>query len=327
MRAIVIKTPCRTEELVPVDVPSPEMGPDQIRIDVHATALNRADLLQRRGKYPPPRGESDILGLECAGIVSAVGASVTNVKSGDRVMTLLAAGGYAEEVVVHHALAIPVPNQLSLVEAAAIPEAFLTAREALFTLGHLQAGNRVLIHAAAGGVGSAAVQLAKAAGAEVFATTSGSKVDFVKSLGADFTIDYKSQDFAAVVAEQTQKRGVDVVLDFIGAPYFEQHTQCLAVGGRMVVIGVMGGPTVSLNLGTLLFKRHQILGLVMRARPLSDKLAITAGFVRESLPLFAHGDLKPVVDSVFAFEEAGKAHERMEQNENIGKIVLRVRAD
>ncbi len=327
MKAIVIQTPCTTKELVPIDVPSPEVGPEQICIDIHATALNRADLLQRRGKYPPPAGESDILGLECAGIVSAVGAAVPSVKPGDRVMALLAAGGYAEQVVVHHAMAIPVPSHLSLVEAAAIPEAFLTAREALFTLGRLQAQGRVLIHAAAGGVGSAAVQLAKAAGAQVFATASGTKLDFVKSLGANCVIDYKSQDFAAVVAEQTQKRGVDAVLDFIGATYFEQHVKCLSVGGRLVVIGVMGGPTVTLNLGTLLFKRHQILGLVMRARPLADKLAITAGFVRESLPLFAQGLLKPIVDSVFDFEQAGIAHERMEKNENVGKIVLRVRAE
>jgi putative PIG3 family NAD(P)H quinone oxidoreductase len=327
MKAIVASTPCSTVELVPVDVPSPEMGPEQVRIAIHATALNRADLLQRRGKYPPPPGESDILGLECAGVVSAVGSSVSSVKPGDRVMALLAAGGYAEEVVVHHAMAIPVPPQLSMIEAAAIPEAFLTAREALFTLGRLQPRQRVLVHAAAGGVGSAAVQLARAVGAQVFATASGSKLDFVRSLGADSVIDYKSQDFAAIIAEQTKKVGVDVVLDFIGAPYFEQHTKCMAVGGRLVVIGVMGGPSATLNLGTLLFKRHQILGLVMRARPLADKIAITAAFVRESLPLFAQGVLRPIVDKVFEFEDAGKAHERMERNENVGKIVLRVRAE
>jgi putative PIG3 family NAD(P)H quinone oxidoreductase len=303
------------------------MGPEQVRIDVYATALNRADLLQRRGKYPPPKGESDILGLECSGVVREVGTAVSRVKPGDRVMSLLAAGGYAEEVVVHQAMAIPVPSQLSLVEAAAIPEAFLTAREGLFTLGRLQPQQRVLVHAAAGGVGSAAIQLAKACGAEVFATASGGKLEFVKSLGTDVAVDYKTQDFAAVIAERTEKRGVDVVLDFIGATYFELHTKCLAVGGRLVIIGVMGGPSVTLNLGALLFKRHQILGLVMRARPLAEKIAITRAFERESLPLFAQGLLHPIVDSVFEFSDAGRAHKRMENNENIGKIVLRVRTE
>lgn len=325
MKAIAVREPCTPEQLKPVDVPPPACGSDQVIIDIHATALNRADLLQRRGKYPPPSGESDILGLECAGVVSAVGAAVTTVKQGDRVMSLLGSGGYAEQVAVHHAMAIPVPAHLSLVEAAAIPEAFLTAREALFSLGHVSSGSRVLIHAAAGGVGSAAVQLAKAAGAEVFATASAAKVPFVQQLGADVVVDYKKDDFAATLAERTQKKGVDVVLDFVGASYFEQHMKCLAAGGRLVVIGVMGGPTVNLNLGTLLFKRHQILGLVMRSRSLSDKQEITRRFVQESLPLFEQRLLRPIVDSVFDFAEAGRAHEHMETNRNLGKIVLKVR--
>jgi tumor protein p53-inducible protein 3 len=327
MKAIVVKTPCSSEELVPSDVPDPVAGADEVAIDIHAAALNRADLLQRRGKYPPPKGESDILGLECAGVVSSVGKNVTAHRPGDRVMALLAAGGYAERVVVHQSMAIPIPSRLSFVQAAAIPEAFLTAREALFTLGRLQPENRVLVHAAAGGVGSAAVQLAKAMGAFVFATASGPKVEHAKNLGAGCVIDYRSQDFAAVILDQTKKQGVDVIVDFIGASYFEQHTRCLGTGGRLVVVGVMGGPTATINLGTLLFKRHQILGLVMRARPLPDKIAITAAFVRESLPLFDSGVLSPVVDSVFEFSEAGRAHERMERNENVGKIVLRIRPE
>lgn len=327
MKAIVVKEPCAPEQLVPIEIAAPTCGSEQVIIDVHATALNRADLLQRRGKYPPPAGESDILGLECAGVVSTVGTAVTTLRPGDRVMALLGSGGYAEQVAIHHALAIPVPDHLSLVEAAAIPEAFLTAREALFSLGCVQPQSRVLIHAAAGGVGSAAVQLAKAAGAEVYATASSSKLSFVKQLGADEVIDYRNENFAAVVAERTQKRGVDLILDFIGATYFEQHMKCLAVGGQLVVIGVMGGPAVNLNLGALLFKRHQILGLVMRSRSLADKLAITARFVDASLPLFAQRICRPLVDSIFELADAGRAHQRMEANENLGKIVLRVRPD
>ncbi|HEY5959310.1 MAG TPA: NAD(P)H-quinone oxidoreductase [Polyangiaceae bacterium] len=327
MRAIAVTTPVNADQLVPIEVPTPVAGPEDVLIDVYATALNRADLLQRRGKYPPPAGESNVLGLECAGIVAQVGQAVKSLKVGDRVMTLLGSGGYAEQVVCHHAMAIPVPSHLTLVEAAAIPEAFLTAREALFTLGRLSPQSRLLVHAAAGGVGSAAVQLAKACGATVFATASAQKLERVRALGADYVIDYGSESFADVIAERSERRGVDVIIDFVGSSYFEQHMKCLGVGGRMVVVGVMGGPTVTLNLGSLLFKRHQILGLVMRSRSLSDKIAITAAFIRESLPQFALGQLKPIVDSVFDFDAAGKAHERMENNLNTGKIVLQLRKE
>jgi NADPH:quinone reductase-like Zn-dependent oxidoreductase len=224
-------------------------------------------------------------------------------------------------------MAIPVPSHLTLIEAAAIPEAFLTAREALFTLGRLSPQSRLLVHAAAGGVGSAAVQLAKVCGATVFATASAQKLERVRELGADYVIDYASESFTDVIAERSKRRGVDVIVDFVGSSYFEQHMKCLSVGGRMVVVGVMGGPTVTLNLGSLLFKRHQILGLVMRSRTLSDKIAISAAFIRESLPQFAMGHLKPIVDSVFDFDAAGKAHERMESNLNTGKIVLQIRKE
>lgn len=327
MRAISVASPCDATQLVVTELPSPEVGPEQISISVYATALNRADLLQRRGKYPPPPGESNILGLECAGVVDRVGGSVTAVKPGDRVMALLGSGGYAERVVVHEALAMPVPKHLSLIEAAAIPEAFLTAREALFTLGRLGPEEHALIHAAAGGVGSAAVQLAKACGARVFATASTGKLERVRQLGADEVIDYREQSFAEVIAERTERQGVDVVVDFIGSTYFESHMKCLKTAGRLVVVGVMGGPAVALNLGTLLFKRLQILGLVMRSRRLSEKIAITASFVKDSLPLFEQGLLKPVVDTVFDFDDAGRAHERMERNENVGKILLRLREE
>jgi len=326
MKAVTITEFGGPENLKVTEVAEPSFSEQQVLVEVHATALNRADLLQRRGKYSPPPGESEILGLECAGRVSACGASVSNVKPGDRVMALLAGGGYAESVVIDARMAIPIPPSLSYVEAAAIPEAFLTAREALFTLGALQPQENVLVHAAAGGVGSAAVQLARAHGANVFATAgSEEKLRFVESLGAKFAINYKTSDFAELLLEKTQKVGTHVILDFIGASYWEKHAKCLASGGRCVVIGVMGGAQASVNFGQLLFRRHQILGLVMRTRPLIDKIAMTQRFVRESLPLLASRKLKPIIDQVYEFADVANAHRRMEDNANIGKIILKVR--
>jgi putative PIG3 family NAD(P)H quinone oxidoreductase len=265
------------------------------------------------------------MGLECAGVVSACGAAVNRVKVGDRVMALLAGGGYAERVAVDARMAIPIPDSLSFTEAAAIPEAFLTAREALFELGNLRAEENVLIHAAAGGVGSAAVQLARVHGAVVFGTAgSEPKLAFLKSLGVNSAINYKNGDFADLINQQTSGVGAHVVLDFIGAPYWEQHAKCLAHGGRCIVIGVMGGAQAQVNFGQLLFKRHQIKGLVMRTRPLLDKIAMTQVFIRESLPLLGSGHLKPVIDGVYSLDRAGEAHQRMESNANVGKIILKV---
>jgi tumor protein p53-inducible protein 3 len=323
MKAIVITEPGGPENLALRDVPDPLVGENQILVDIRATALNRADLLQRRGVYPPPKGESEILGLECAGVVAETGPGVSAVKRGDRVMALLAGGGYAEKVVIHERMAIPIPEGLSFEEAAAIPEAFLTAREALFTLGQLAPGAHVLVHAAAGGVGSAGVQLAREHGAKVIATAGDpGKLEHVAKLGAHTLVNYKTQDFVAEAKRATGGAGVDVVLDFIGGAYWEKHAQCLAIGGRCVVIGLLGGTTAEVNLGLLLMKRHQILGLVMRSQPLNNKIAITARFIRESLPLFSERRLVPVIDQVFPLAEATAAHERMEQNKNVGKIVL-----
>lgn len=325
MKAIVVTEPGGTENLRLAEVPDPELRDGHVLVDVRATALNRADLLQRRGAYPPPKGETDILGLECSGVVAQIGDGVGSLRAGDRVMALLPGGGYAERVVIHEKMAIPIPDRLSFEEAAAIPEAFLTAREALFTLGRIHAGGTVLIHAAAGGVGSAAVQLAKKAGASVVATAGNAdKLARVRELGADTLVNYRTEDFAEVTLAVTDKKGADVVLDFIGASYFAKHLSCLTVGGRLVVIGMMGGTHAELNLAQLLMRRLQILGLVMRSRPLSDKIAITQTFIRESLPFLADGSLRPIVDSVLPLAEAAKAHDRMEANENFGKIVLKV---
>jgi putative PIG3 family NAD(P)H quinone oxidoreductase len=310
-----------------VEVPDPSPGPAEVVIEIHATALNRADLLQRRGLYPPPAGSTDILGLECSGVVRELGPGCSgSVRLGDRVMVLLGGGGYAERVAVPEALTMKIPDSLSFEQAAAIPEAFLTAREALFAAGKLSGTETVLIHAAAGGVGSAAVQLAHLRGARVFATAGGAaKCEWVRALGAELVVDYKSQDFAAIIQARTAGRGVDVILDFVGAAYADQHAACLATRGRQVLIGLLGGARASIDLGRLLQKRQSLVGVVMRSRGTEEKIELTRAFVRSTLPLFANGRLKPLVDSVFPLGDVARAHQRMEANENLGKIVLKVR--
>lgn len=327
MKAVRVLEPGGVDKLALVDEPLPEPGEGEIAIDIHAAALNRADLLQRRGLYPPPPGVTDILGMECAGTVAALGPGCVGTHAlGARVMALLGGGGYAERVVIPEAMALPIPKSVSFEEAAAIPEAFLTAREALVNCGRIAARESVLIHAAAGGVGSAAVQLARTLGARVFATAGGAlKCDFVRALGADFVIDYKSVDFADVIASETGKRGVDVILDFVGAAYAEKHAACLAPLGRHVLIGMLGGNEAKINFGRLMTKRQTLVGFTMRARSTQEKIELSRAFARTTLPLFDHGGLKPLVDSVFALDDVAQAHTRMEANENLGKIILRVR--
>ncbi len=327
MKAVLVSEPGGPEKLELVELPDPTPGPAEVAIEIHASALNRADLLQRRGLYPPPPGTTDILGMECAGVVSALGPGCSgSVRVGDRVMVLLAGGGYAECVVVPEALTMKVPEALGFEQAAAIPEAFLTAREVLFAAGKLASTESVLIHAAAGGVGSAAVQLAHSHGARVFATAGGAaKCQWVRALGADLVIDYKTQDFAAVIGAETAGRGVDVILDFVGAAYAEKHATCLATRGRQVLIGVLGGARASIDLGRLLQKRQSLVGVVMRSRSIQEKIELTRAFVRSTLPLLADGRLRPLVDSVFPLSDVARAHQRMESNENLGKIVLKVR--
>ena len=324
MKAVVVSAPGGPERLQVRDVEDPTPGEREVLIDVHAAGLNRADLLQRRGVYPPPAGASPLLGLECAGVVRALGPGVSAARVGDRVMALLPGGGYAEQVVANEQVLLPIPEGLSFEQAAAIPEAFLTASEALFGLGRVLPGEWVLIHAAASGVGSAAVQLARAAGAHVIATTSSKKCEGVRALGADRVVDREQEDFAAVVKELTEARGVDVIVDLVGAAYSARHAECLAVLGRHVVVGLVGGVKAEIDLGRLLQKRHSLLGLVMRSRPLQDKIAVVERFRRTWLHRLADGSLRPIVDSTFSLEEAALAHERMERNENFGKIVLRV---
>jgi putative PIG3 family NAD(P)H quinone oxidoreductase len=326
MRAILVREFGGPERLELATVEAPRLEPGQVEIDVVATALNRADLLQRRGLYPPPPGASELLGLECAGLVRATHGDAGPFRPGDRVMALLGGGGYAERVAVPHEQVMPIPPGLTFEQAAAVPEAFLTASEALFESGKLSTGEWVLIHAAAGGVGSAAVQLARQVGAKVIACAgSASKLEWLRELGADVVVNHREQDFEAVCRDQTDGRGVDVVLDFIGGAYAERHQRCLAEAGRWVVLGMLGGMEAKLDLSRILRRRLCITGLVMRSRPVADKAAIVRRFSERFLKLFEGGALLPQLDRMYPLAEARAAHERMEQNENIGKIVLRVR--
>lgn len=322
MKAILFDTPGAPDVLYYGDAPDPQPGEGELLVRVHATALNRADLLQRQGQYPPPPGASPILGLELAGeVVQGAG----EWQRGDRVMAVVTGGAYAELAAVPPGMAIRIPDNLSYEQAAAIPEAFLTAYLNLFTLGRLQAGETVLIHAGASGVGTAAIQLARAAGARVFVTTgTPEKLDFCQELGAALAINYKTESFKEAALKETDERGVDVILDFVGAPYWNDNLSALAIGGRLMLIGSMGGMKGDLSLGAIMPKSLTISGTTLRRTPLDKKIALTQAFAEFALPRFASGELRPIIDTVYPLQEAATAHQRMHDNVNIGKIVLRV---
>ena len=326
MRAAVMRETGGPEVFEIRELDDPRPGPDEALVAVRATALNRADLAQRVGRYPgPPGTRDDVPGLEMAGEVIDVGERVGGWAPGDRVMALLGGGGYGSRVVVHERMLMAVPDQLDFEQAAAIPEVFFTAYDAMMAQCELQPGESVLIHAAGSGVGSAAIQIASAAGCTTFATAgSAEKLERAAALGLDVGINYREQDFAEVLAGSTGGRGVDVIVDVIGAPYWERNLASLAVRGRMVIVGTMGGGRVEqMNIGALMGKRLRVHGTVLRARPLEEKVALTQRFVLRLLPLFASGRLKPVIDRVFPLEEVADAHRHMESNANFGKIVLR----
>jgi len=325
MKAVVFDEPGDPENLTIAEVPTPEPGPEEVVVRVHATALNRADTYQRRGHYPPPDGASEILGLEMAGTVADTGSGVVNWSEGDRAFALLSGGGYAEYACVHQDLLMAIPPGLSMEEAAAIPEVFLTAYQALHWLGGLQPGHRVLIHAGASGVGTAAIQLTRRAGAHPFVTASAPKHDICTALGAEAAIDYESESFAERIDTLTDGDGVHVLLDFIGAPYFHDNIASLAVDGRLVQLATMGGATVErVSLRDLMAKRVQLLATTLRSRSLAYKVELTQEFAADVLPRFVDGDLEPVIDSVMDWTEVSAAHRRMENNDNAGKIVLRL---
>lgn len=307
------------------ELPDPSCGPEEVLIEVHASALNRADLLQRRGGYPVPYGiREDILGLEVAGVVEAVGERVATWKPGDRVMALVGGMGYATRIAVHERMVMPVPANLDFHEAAAIPEVFLTAYDAIVLQCELAMGESVLIHAAGSGVGTAAIQLAAAQSCRIFGTAgSDDKLQRAAELGLDVGINYKTQDFAEVIKERTDGAGVDVILDVIGAPYWERNLASLRTKGRMVIVGSMGGATVeNMSIRALSTRRASVRGTLLRGRPLEEKAALVQTFAHRVVPLFANETLVPVIDRVFPLEEVAQAHELMESNANFGKIIL-----
>lgn len=325
MRAILVDASGGSPVLRLGEAPDPELVPGSLRLRVAATAVNRADLLQARGLYPPPRGASEILGLECAGEVLEVGAGVSGWKPGDRAMALLAGGGYAEQVVVDAGSALPVPERLDWEQAAAVPEVFLTVFLNVFQLAALPDGGAALVHGGGSGIGTAAIQLVKsAAGTIVVTAGSDAKCERCRGLGADVAVNYREGDFVAACREATQGGGVDVVLDSIGAPYLERNLEALATGGRLVLIGLMGGARAELDLGRLLMRRLAVIGSTLRARPVEEKARIVAAFQARFGPALEKGEIEPVVDRVLPLAEAGEAHRVVQASEHFGKVVLRV---
>jgi putative PIG3 family NAD(P)H quinone oxidoreductase len=324
MKAVIITRPGAAEVLDIQDRPAPQPGIGQIRVRVRASALNRADLLQRAGNYPVPAGApADIAGMEYAGEVDATGEAAQLWKKGDRVMGIIGGGGHAEFVTVHEREAMPVPARMPWEDAAAIPEVFLTAYDALFARLHLSSGETLLIHAAASGVGTAAIQLAKLVGSRVVGTArSAEKLARVKELGLDLGIDGSRGDWATQVDDAVGANGVDAILDLVGGNYLEGNLRVLGVKGRIVVVGLTGGATAQFNMGALLRKRATIVGTVLRARPIEEKIALAREFAARMVPLFESGRLKPVVDRVFGFDQISDAHRLMESNATVGKIVL-----
>src|SRR5262245_12070741 len=322
MKAILFDQPGDPDVLHIGDAPDPQPADDELLLRVHATAVNRADLLQRRGAYDPPPGASPILGLELAGeIVRPSGGW----RAGERVMAVVTGGGYAELAAVPVGMAMRVPERLTFEEAAAVPEAFLTAYLNLFTLGRLQAGETALIHAGASGIGTAAIQLARAAGARVL-TTAGSdeKLARCRELGAEVAINYRRESFRERVAEATGGRGVNLILDFVGAPYWDDNLAALATDGRLALIGFLGGSRGQIDIGPLMGKRLNVFGTTLRRTPLPQKIALTEAVAAFALHRFESGELRPVIDTVLPLEQAAEAHRQMEANRNVGKIVLRV---
>ena len=325
MKAISVQGDKKTPILVWEETGDIGYEPDEVLVDVRATAVNRADLSQARGHYPPPPGASDILGLEMAGVVRAVGGSVSGRQPGDRVCALLPGGGYAERVAVPAGMLLRLPDEWSFVQGAAVPEVWYTAYINLFDEGELQAGETALIHAGASGVGTAAIQLAVEAGANAIATVgSDEKAAFCRELGA-VAINYKEQDFLAEVMAATDGQGVDVILDPVGGDYLARNVSALRRFGRLVNIGLLGGTKGELNMGLLLGKRLRVIGSTLRARPVAEKIAITRRFETQVWPKLIAGQLRPIIDQAFPIAEAQAAHEHVLANRNIGKVILEVR--
>ena len=323
MHAVVFDEPGDESVLRVAEVPDPDCGPGEVRIRLAAAGVNRADLLQRRGLYPPPPGASQILGLECAGTIVQVGAGVGDVAVGQRVMALLTGGGYAEEVVTPSGCVMATPERLTDTEAGGVPEVFITAFLNLFLVGGLEPGATALVHGGSGGVGTAAIQLVKAAGARVVVTAgTDERCRRCLELGADAAVNYREQDFVAAARDVTGDRGVLVVLDCIGAPYLERHLEVLATGGRLVIIGLQGGSRAELDLAALMRKRITIAGSTLRARPVEEKGRIIRAFLERFGEHLADGRIRPVIDRTSSFDQAAEAHRALAAGEVFGKVVL-----
>jgi putative PIG3 family NAD(P)H quinone oxidoreductase len=322
MRAVTAPDPGGPDALTLIDLPDPEPGPGEVVIDVVASAVNRADTLQRQGFYPPPKGASDVLGLECSGRIGALGAGVDGFAVGDEVCALLAAGGYAEKVLVPVGQVMPLPPGVDVKTAAAFPEVAATVWSNVFMIAHLQPDETLLVHGGAGGIGNFAIQLAKALGATVFATAgSPEKLELCESLGADRAISYHDEDFVEVLKEAG---GADVILDNMGAKYLPRNVAALATEGRLVVIGMQGGTKGELDLGALLSKRGAVIATSLRARPTEEKSAICASVVEHVWPLVGEGKVRAVVHEEVPLAEVSRAHELMESGSHSGKILLTV---
>ena len=324
MKAITLKDFGGPEMMELAEVDTPVAGESQILIKVMNASVNRPDVIQRTGNYPPPPGDSEILGLEVAGTVEAVGDKVTRYQPGDRVFALVGGGGYAEYCVALESHCMPIPENLDFAQAACICETYITAFLNLFMLGEVDGKDSVLIHGGGGGVATAGIQLCRALTPDttIYVTASSGKIERVRAQGADHVIDYREQDFVSEIKTLTEGRGVDVILDHIGAKYLDSNMKSLAKAGTMMLIGVMGGIKAELNLATMMVKRQRIIGSVLRSRPIAEKASIIARFEKEVMPLFAAGTIEPEISATFPLAEAADAHRMMEAGGHFGKIVL-----
>ncbi len=321
MRAVVLEKYGGVEELGLKSVPEPQPEAQELLIKVHATALNRADILQRMGLYPAPPSEYEIPGLEFSGTVQDIGSEAIGFSIGDPVMGIVTSGAYAERLAIHHRQVMAIPRNLNMQQAAAIPEAWLTAYDALSDKGQLQNGQTCLIHAGASGVGTAAIQIAKRLGAKVAITASKAKIRSCIALGADKGIDYQQEDFVEAIQTWTEGKGVDVIIDLVGGSYLQRNIKSISTKGIIVQVGLMGSEKPELDLGALLRKRITLIGTVLRSRSLQEKIDLTQKFSGHLLSDF-DSCFETVIDSVFPFEKIAEAHTRMEKNLNVGKIVI-----
>jgi NADPH:quinone reductase len=326
MRAVVLESYGGPEVLTVREVDEPEPGPDEVLVEVVATALNRADLLQRRGFYPGPPMPQEIPGMELSGRVAALGERATQWSVGDAVMGIVGGGAYAERIAVHERQLMAVPRSVPVADAAAIPEVWITAFDALVAQGGLTSGRTALVHAGASGVGTAAIQIAGFIGARIIVTASAGKVDRCLALGADRVVDYGAEDYVSATHDFTDGAGADVILDVVGGDYVARNLDALARQGRIIQVGTMAGGDTQINVSALMGKRAALIGTMLRARPLEEKVAITRRFAAEILPGFDAGRLRPVIDRRFPLDGIAAAHEAMEANQNVGKILIDVAA-